>query len=36
MLQSVFPVEAVGGLWELICLSGTLFTVAAVWILGPR
>ena len=36
MLQSLLPVEALGGVWELMCLFGTLLAVATAWILAPR
>jgi len=36
MNQVFFPIEAVAGLWELICFAGTLFGVMTVWLTGPR
>jgi hypothetical protein len=36
MTQAFFPIEAVSGLWEIVCFCGTLFVVAMVWILAPR
>lgn len=36
MLQSLLPIEAIAGMWELICLCGTLLAAATAWILAPR
>lgn len=36
MSQAFFPIEAVSGLWEIVCFGVTLFAVATAWALAPR
>jgi hypothetical protein len=36
MPSNVLPVEAISGLWEIICCAGTMFAVAVMWIAQPR
>lgn len=36
MTPYLMPAEAVAGLWEMLCLVGTLFTTVLVWFCSLR
>ena len=36
MTPYLMPVEAIGGLWEMVCLVGTLFATLFIWFFSLR
>jgi hypothetical protein len=36
MVQNMLPIEAVSGLWQLVCCTGTLFAAVMLFVAQPR